>query len=53
MKFSDLNPLEEGVFQLEEGYGQWNPSLCETVVIQFARSEIELAAMFKDDEEVL
>ena len=53
MKFSDLISLVEGVFQLEEGYGQWNPSLCEAVVIQFAGSEIELTARFEDHEDVL
>ena len=54
MKFSDLIWLGEGVFQLEEGDGHWNPRICEAVVIQFAGSEIELAAKrFEDHEEVL
>ncbi len=54
MKFSDLTRLEEGVFQLEEGHGQWQPGRCEAVVIGFAGSETELAAKrFEDDEEVL
>ena len=54
MKFSDLIPLEEGVIQLEEGHGQWQPERCEAVMIEFAGSETELAAKrFEDDEEVL
>lgn len=54
MKFSDLIPLEEGVLQLEEGHGQWQPERYEAVVIGFAGSETELAAKrFEDDEEVL
>ena len=54
MKFSELIPLKEGVFLLEEGDGQWHPNQCETVVIQFAGSETELAAQrFEDDDEVL
>ena len=54
MKFSDLIPLEKGVFQLEEGHGQWDPKLCEAVVIQLAGSATELAAKrFEDNEEVL
>lgn len=44
MEFSELIPLKEGVFLLEEGDGQWPPNQCETVVIQFAGSETELAA---------
>lgn len=54
MRFSDLVLLREGVFQLEEGHGQWNPTQCETAVILLAGSETELAAKrFEDDEEVL
>lgn len=54
MKFSELIPLKEGVFLLEEGDGQWPPNQCETVVIQFAGSETRLAAQrFEDDDEVL
>lgn len=54
MRFSDLVSLKEGVFQLREGHGQWNPELCETVVILFASLETELAAKsFEDNEEVL
>lgn len=54
MKFSDLIFLEEGVFQLEDGHGQWQPEQCEAVVIDFAGSETELAAKrFEDDEEIL
>lgn len=54
MRFSNLVLLQEGVFQLEEGHGQWNPDQCETVVILLAGSETELAAKrFEDDEDVL
>ena len=54
MKFSELIPLKKGVFLLEEGDGHWHPNQCETVVIQFAGSETELAAQrFEDDDEVL
>jgi len=54
MRFSDLVPLKEGVFQLQEGHDQWNPDQCETVVILFAGSETELAAKsLEDNEEVL
>lgn len=54
MKFSDLIPLANGVFQLEEGHDQWHPVQCETVIIQFAGSETEKSAKrFKNDEEVL
>ena len=53
MKFSDLIPLKEGIFELEKGYSQWHPQ-CEMVVIQFAGSETKLSAKrFEDDEEVL
>lgn len=54
MRFSDLILLKEGVFQLEEGHGQWYPDQCEAVVIQFAGPETELSAKrFEDDDEVL
>ena len=54
MKFSELNLLKEGVFLLEKGDSQWHPKQCETIVIQFAGSETELAAQrFEDDDEVL
>ncbi len=54
MKFSDLIPLEEGVFQLEEGHSQWYLEQYEAVVIQFAGSKTELAAKrFEEDREVL
>ena len=54
MRFSDLVPLKEGVFQLEEGNGQWKPDQCETAVILFAGTETELTLQkFKDDDEVL
>ena len=42
MKLSDLVPLKEGVFQLEEGHGEWNPDQCEAVVTAFADSEAKL-----------
>ena len=54
MKFSELIPLKEGVFLLEEGDGQWHPGQCETVVIQVASSETQLAAQrFDDHDEIL
>ena len=54
MKFFELVPLKEGVFLLEEGHAQWHSNQCETVVIQFAGSETELAAQrFEDDTEIL
>ena len=54
MKFSELILLKEGVFLLEKGDSQWHPEQCETIVIQFAGSETELAAQrFEDDDEVL
>ena len=54
MKFSDLVLLRKGIFQLEKGYGQWNPEQCESVVILFAGTETELTSKnFKNDDEVL
>lgn len=54
MQFSDLVPLGKGTFQLEKGYGQWNPEQCESVVILFAGAETGLTSMdFEDDDEVL
>lgn len=54
MKFSDLIPLKEGVFQLEEGYRQWQPERYKAVVVRFAGSETKLATKrFEDNKEVL
>lgn len=54
MKFFDLIPLEEQVFQLEEDHDQWQSERCEAIVIGFASSKIELAfKRFENDEEVL
>ncbi len=54
MKLSDLVPLMEGVFQLEEGHGEWNADQCEAVVIAFAGSEAKLDLnKFEKDQEVL
>ena len=54
MRFSDLIPLADGVFQLEEGHGEWPRAGCDAVVIQFAGAEIGLTAeKLENDGEVL
>ena len=54
MKYSDIIPLAEGVFQLEEGLGRWAPEQCETAVIAFAGCETELTPKkLEEDKEVL
>lgn len=54
MKLSDMVPLEEGVFQLEQGHGQWNSEECESAIIASAGCETDLITKeFREDEDVL
>ena len=54
MKNSEIIPLAEGVYQLEEGHGRQVPEQCETAVIAFAGCETELTPnKLEEDEEVL
>ena len=50
MKLPEMVPLEEGVFQLEQGHGQWNLEQCESAVIAFASCDNK---KFREDEDVL
>jgi len=54
MKYSDMTPLAEGVFQLEEGHGRRVPEQFEIAVIAFAGCETELTPKkLEEDKEVL